>query len=96
MIIAVLTATYKIFIIISVLIIIHELGHFIFAKIFGIETDKIYIYPLGGISKFNMPLNTSPYKEFLILIMGPIFQNIAYFILLTIFNDKNLILQYHI
>ena len=65
------------------------------AKLFNIETDKIYVYPLGGISKFNMPLNINVYKEFIILIMGPIFQNIAYLIL-NLILDNNLVLRYHI
>ena len=44
------------------------------AYILGIEVKEIYIYPLGGISKFNLELNTKKYIEFLILIMGPMFQ----------------------
>ncbi len=69
--------------IITCLIIIHELGHFFTAIIFGIRVDKIYIYPLGGISKFHLPLNYSSLKEFVILIMGPLFQSICYLFLLT-------------
>ena len=55
------------------------------ALIFKIEIKEIYIYPLGAISKFNMPLNINPIKEFIILIMGPIFQILAYFILVKLF-----------
>ena len=44
-----------------------------------------------------MPLNTKNTIEFLILIAGPLFQNIAYFILIYLFPyDKELILIYHI
>ena len=96
MIISIITASYKIFFIISTLIIIHELGHFLTARLMNIETDKIYLYPLGGISKINMPLNIPIIKEFLILIMGPIFQNIAYLFLLVITKDYELITRYHI
>ena len=61
-----------------------------------IKVKEIQIYPLGGISKFNMPLNTKIYKEFLILIAGPLFQYIAFFILLILFpNDSNKINAYH-
>ena len=28
----------------SVLVLIHELGHFFFAKIFGIRVDKFYLF----------------------------------------------------
>lgn len=84
---ATITASFSIFIIISFLIIVHELGHFISAKILGVEVEKIIIYPLGGISKFKMSLNISLFKEFIILISGPIFQFIAYFILIFIMPD---------
>lgn len=67
----------------------------VFAKIFRVEVDKIYIYPLGGITKLNMELNINPIKELIILLAGPLFQNIAYLILIILF-DKNLVLTYHL
>ena len=70
------------FILLVSLIVIHELGHFIAALILGFNVDKIYIYPFGGVSKFNIDLNESIYKEFIVLIMGPLFQ-ILFFILLN-------------
>lgn len=76
-IISILTASFVPFIIITILIIIHELGHFLSAIMFKIEVDKIYLYPLGGISKFHIPLNYSTLKEFIILISGPLFQELA-------------------
>ena len=78
------------------LIIIHELGHFLVAILLKVEVKKIYLYPLGGISKFFLPLNASYKKEFLILISGPIFQQIAKMILIIIFpQEQNLINLYH-
>ncbi len=79
--IAILTASFIPFFIISFLLVIHELGHFLAAKLLKIDVVKIYLYPLGGISKFNMDQNISLLKEFLILIMGPIFQILAYLFL---------------
>ena len=93
---AVFTASFIPFFVISFLIIIHELGHFLTAKLMGVEVDKIYLYPFGGISKFHMPLNISIFKEFLILMMGPIFQNIAALILCFLLpKDREIILIYH-
>ena len=93
----ILVGAFKEFIIISILIIIHELGHAVGAKIVNIEVEKIIIYPLGGLTKLNMPMNTNSYKEFFILAMGPLFQIIAKLILITIFkNDINLINTYHL
>ena len=66
------------------------------AYILGIKINEIYIYPLGGISKFNMDLNISINKELLILINGPLFQHLAYLLLLIIMpTKKELINIYH-
>ena len=54
------------------------------AYTFKIEIKEIYIYPLGGISKLNIDLNINPIKEFLILIMGPLFQLLGSYILIKI------------
>ena len=66
------------------------------AYLLGIKIDEIYIYPLGGISKFNMDLNISIKKELLILINGPLFQHLAYLILLILLpSKKDIITIYH-
>lgn len=94
--IAVLTASFVPLIIISTLIIIHEMGHFLAAKLLKIEVDKIYLYPLGGISKFNLELNTSPIIEMIILISGPIFQIFACQLLIKLLpNYIDLVKAYH-
>lgn len=81
---------------ISFLIVIHELGHVFMAIIQKIKVKSIYLYPLGGVTKLDMPLNTSPLKELLILLNGPLFQCIAYLILLNILpNQEELITLYH-
>ena len=93
---AILTASFIPFFIISFLIVIHEVGHFLFAKFLKIDVVKIYLYPLGGISKFNMDQNVSLLKEFLILIFGPIFQVFAYIFLRRIFPQyQGMIMIYH-
>ena len=95
-IVSIFTASFKQFIIITTLIVIHEIGHFLAAKIIKVETDKIYIYPLGGVSKFYLPINSHPLKELFILIFGPIFQQIAYYLLLKLYPyDTNMIQIYH-
>lgn len=66
------------------------------AKVLKIKIDSINIYPLGGVSKFNMDLNTNPIKELLILLGGPIFQFIALIILCYLFPlKKEIIYFYH-
>lgn len=92
---SILIGTYKDFFIISTLIVIHECGHFSMAKLLHIKTDSIKIYPLGGITKFDMDISESYQKELWILIMGPIFQIIAYHILILFNRDIELIKSYH-
>ena len=41
---------------------------------FRIKVNSINLYPLGGITRLNIDLNVSLYKELLILLGGPIFQ----------------------
>lgn len=66
------------------------------AKALLVPVDKIYLYPLGGISKFFLPLNSSLIKEFLILIAGPLSQELAKVILVCLMpRYHNLIITYH-
>lgn len=66
------------------------------AYLCGGKVLKILIYPLGGISKFSTSYNIALWKEFLILIFGPIFQTLAWLLLLSIFPDKKILIStYH-
>lgn len=79
---------YKEFLIIFFIIIIHELGHLAAAKVFKWNIDKISIYPYGGCVKFNEKINKPIYQEFIILISGPMFQIILFFIVYILFNNN--------
>lgn len=91
---SILMGRFQEYIIISVLILIHELGHFCCAYLLGVEVDHIYIYPLGGISKFHLDVHSPPIIELLIFIMGPISQFIGAFIL-SLFFSKELVFEFH-
>ena len=81
-----------------ILIISHELGHYITAKIFNWKIDKIYIYPLGGVIKFNDDINKPLHEELFITIMGPLFQLLAASILFKYeesIKDFNIILLHY-
>lgn len=72
------------FIILTILLSVHELGHFLAAYFLGVPVVKICFYPYGGVSVFNISLNESIKKEFIILIMGPIFQLICFYIMISL------------
>ena len=50
----VLIKTLQVILALSILILIHEFGHFIFAKIFGIRVDKFFLFfDAGGVKLFS-------------------------------------------
>lgn len=89
-----LTGLFKEFIIFTSIIIIHEIGHITMAILYKWNIQKIVILPFGGITIFNELINKSMFEEFIILIMGPLFQ-LAFYFVLIIFNNNYLLTNYH-
>ena len=79
---------FKIYLIFMFVLIIHELGHIIFALIFKWHIKQIVILPLGFLLKFEDNLNKPLIEEFLIAIMGVVFQSI--FVL--IYHNNNILI----
>ena len=86
----ILTGYYLDLIILTSLIIIHELGHFIIAKLFNFNVDKIIIYPYGGITRIKDLINKNINQELIISVSGILFQLLYYFIVLYL-NKLNII-----
>ena len=57
-----------------IIILVHELGHFVTAFLLGWKIQKIILYPYGGCSYFDEDINVSLKEEFLVLVMGPAIQ----------------------
>jgi len=76
--VAVLTGYFYPIIVYMSFIFVHEAGHFFTADYFGWRTDKIYIYPYGGYSKFEDDINRPLKEELIILLMGPLVQTLYY------------------
>ncbi len=87
-----LTGNFKNFIIFSSIIIVHELGHIIGALIFKWKIEKIILLPFGGITIFNENIDKSLKEEFVIAILGPLFQFVFYLLYRNneIFNYYNI------
>lgn len=79
---------YKEFLIITIIIIVHELGHTLMALKFNWQLDKISIYPFGGCVKFSEDINRPLYQEFLILIAGPLIQILLFLFILILYKNN--------
>lgn len=88
--ICILTGFFKYFIFLFIIILIHELGHILTALFFDWNIKKIVILPFGGITIFEDKINRSMAEEFLIAIMGPMFQLFLFFIKNKLFFSINL------
>ena len=71
----------------------HEFGHYFVSKIFKWNIDKIYLYPFGGLIKYNEKIDKPFKEEFIISISGIISQSIIYFIFLFLY--KNYIINHY-
>ncbi len=90
-----ITGHFKDFVLISIIITVHELGHILVAIYYKWHIDKVILLPFGAVTIFKEHLNRPIKEEFLILISGPLFQIVFYFILKNIIFDQNLFTNYH-
>lgn len=98
----ILTGYFSNLIIFTSIILFHELGHYIIAKINHLNPQKIIIYPYGGITIINNLINTKIIKELAVALSGIIFQTIYYFIIIILYKNNmirdyifNIFIKYH-
>ena len=89
-IISILTGNFKIFITLTLITFFHELGHIIGGLLFKYKIEKIVVLPLSMLTIFNTKINNKWYQEFIITILGPLFQ----ILLFNFINDER-ILKYN-
>lgn len=71
-----------------VCVILHEYGHALMARRFGIPTLDITMYPIGGIARLK-EIPRDPRKEFLIAVAGPAVNLAIAFVLFLINNAQS-------
>ena len=89
----ILTGYFHNLIIFTSIIIIHELGHYIIARLNKLNIEKIVIYPYGGLVKMNNLINTNINKELFVAVSGILFQTI-YYVIITFLYNQGIIREY--
>ncbi len=93
---AFLCGYFKNVIYIFLIVFLHELGHVLAIKFFKYKVIQVELFPFGGITKIDKPINSSINKEFIIAISGVTIQFILAIILIYFKpNDYILINTYN-
>ena len=97
-----LTGYIKNILLIFLILCIHELGHIFFLKRFSYSITRVEIFPFGGITTTEKPINTPINQDICIYLGGVLFQGLL-FLLFSFFykngflyeNTYNLFLKYN-
>lgn len=74
----VLTGYYLNLIVFTSLILVHEMGHYLMARVNKFNVTKIIIYPYGGMTKIEDMINRDISEELLVACAGVIIQYLFY------------------
>ena len=84
----VLTGYYLNLIVFTSLIIVHEFGHYLTAKVLKFNVSEIVIYPYGGILKLDDLINRDINEELIIAVSGIIMQYFFYLFIVFLYNNS--------
>ena len=77
------------------IVVVHEIGHITGGLIFSWKIKQVILLPFGGLTVFNNLVNTSLFEEFVVNLLGPVFQVIFYFFLSRFFVLSDWIVYYN-
>lgn len=70
------------------IVIIHELGHVFFLKLYKYKIISINIYPFGGITKIDKKINTPFISDILVSLGGFIFQILLHILFFYLYQNN--------
>lgn len=83
----VLTGYYLNLMVFTSLILVHEMGHYLMAKVNRFNVTKIVIYPYGGMTKIEDMINRDISEELLIATSGVIVQYLFYLVIVWLYKE---------
>lgn len=89
------TGHFRDYFICFVLLLFHEFGHLCGAFFFKWKVLKIVLLPFGGLIIFDNLINTSLFEEFIVTLLGPVFQVVLFLVLNYCFNLSNDVVYYN-
>lgn len=95
MFVSLVTGNFRDYIIFTSIIVVHEIGHIFGGFLFSWNIEKIIILPFGGLTIFKQFLNTSLFEQFIVTLLGPLFQIIFYLFLNYFFDLSNSVVYYN-
>ncbi len=75
---------FKAVFLIFLIVIVHEMGHFLLFRFYSYSVIRVDIYPFGGITRVDKPINTPIKREILIALGGvgmQVFLQLCFFLL---------------
>ncbi len=84
----------KEFVLVFLIIIVHEVGHLLASRIYKWNLVKIAIYPFGGCVYFDEKISRSIKEELIVLFSGPFLQIVFYFLIFIFIENGIAIMSY--
>lgn len=69
-----------------IIIIVHEMGHFLTGYFLKLKVKEISLFMFGGVTIFDEDLNLNIFKELLVVAMGPVVQMLFYMIVYYLYT----------